>query len=117
MPEELLERVRKKADKIPTWAVYYGLRDYGMTRIKQPTTDLTKECLALHYLGLPITVPMLEYVHDPSSNIYNLIHRLGDNKVLTLIKDGRRVLRYLINPRFLDILKLPEELDERRSYE
>lgn len=113
MTQDILELIKTKKEMIPEHCVYYALREYGVKRIKVPTRELTRECLALHYVGLPITVRLLEEIHRPTSNLYNLLHRLGDYKVITLVKDDKKTLRFVMNPLFLNKLKLPKGVDER----
>lgn len=109
--------IRRKIEEIPEHCVYYALKEYGVKRIKRPTRNLAHECLAIHYVGSPITVHILERIHTPISNIYNLLHRLGDYKVVTLVKDNKKTLRFVMNPHFLKKLKLPEGVDERKKDE
>ena len=108
-----MDVIRVKMNQIPRSSVYFSLKEYGVKRLKAPSVILIHECLALHYLRIPITVEMLEYLHKPCTNLYNLLHRLGDYNVLTLVKDNRRRLRFVMNPLFLKLLRLPEGVDEK----
>lgn len=113
--DDYILKIRKKMEEIPRHLVYFGLKDYGVKRLQDPTVDLTLECLAMHFCGLPILVGLIEAVHRPTKNIYNLLHRLGDYNVLTLVRHEKHSLRFVINPHFLKILRLPEGIDESRG--
>lgn len=105
--EKQVERILEKINKFPQHLVYYALKEYGVTNIRIPTVDITKACLVLNGLKVKITVNLLEYLHS-GKNVYTLLHRLGDYNVLTLVKDGRKRLRFVVNPIFLRYVRIPE---------
>jgi len=111
--EDIIYNTKEIMDNIPNYVVYYALKEHGMNWVKETTVEVMKACLALRIMGFTITVEMLKELCGDKSSIYSILHRLGDYSVLTLIRDGKRKLRFIINPNFVEMLKLPEYMIER----
>jgi len=98
--DQLLHRVKKAYSELQPFEVHYGLRALRLTHITPATRDTVRWCIALQSLGIPITPPLLTHLSNrPYESTLAILHRLGDNNILTLIRDGKRSLIYILHPR------------------
>ena len=115
--EQLLQRVQRAYNALKPYEVQYGLRSLQLPRITEATRDAVRWCIALQSQGLPITPPLLSQLSTrPYESTLAILHRLGDNKILTLIRDGKHQLRYILHQRTaeqLDPAILAQRLEAR----
>lgn len=98
--EQLLDRVRRAYAALKPFEVHYGLRALKLAHISEPTRDTVRWCIALQSQGLSITPPLISGLSNRSyTSSLAILHRLGDNKILTLIRDGKQQLRYVLHTR------------------
>jgi len=102
--QDLLDQIRAEYSNIQPEQVYFALRDYGVKRIYEQTVDVVRWCIAVDRVGIPITSSLLRSLcyNVGGQYMYQLLHRLGDFNVLTIIRDRHRSHRYLVNPLFLN---------------
>jgi hypothetical protein len=83
--------MREKYNNLDNSAIYYPLRKLKINRVYEETVNLMKACLIAHEYGVDITVPFISYL-IPQTNgraIIARLHRLGDNKLILLKRDGK----------------------------
>ena len=111
--EVLLTRIKQTYDAIEPYEIYYGLRQAKVPRMMTPSHDMVQWCLAIQSQGYVITVDLLQALTQKHpSTITAMLHRLGDNNILTLVKDHGHRLRYIIHPRITQQLN-PETIRQR----
>ena len=86
-PEELRKLVLQEMSKIDDTRLYYELRAKKVRRMLDLTT--LKCCIALHRLGLPITVGLVSYIlGQHESSVRTKLHVLGDKHLLVLKRES-----------------------------
>ena len=112
----LLDGIRRAYDAIEPYEVYYGLKKVKLPRITAQTQDTVRWCLAIQSQGYPITTDLIESLMGLSyGNTLTRLHRLGDNKILTLIRNERGYLRYVVHPNITQYLD-PKTITNRVNH-
>jgi len=100
-PVDVLTPLRRAHDAVEPHEVYYSLRGMRLRKVTPTTVGVVRWCIAIQAAGLPITTDLLLHLTRMShSSLLWILHRLGDARILTLIRDGRRFLRYILYPEF-----------------
>ena len=103
--EEVIHDIRQAYRVLEPFEVYYGLAKLNLPRITETTKEVVRWCVAIQSQQLPITIGILTYVTGKNhANACRILHRLGDNKILTLIRGESRCLRYVLHPRVCKVL-------------
>ena len=111
--DKIIEAIKKAYHVVEPFEVYLALKKLKLLHITEPTQDVVRWCIAIQSQRLPITTYLITHLSDrPNSSARSILHRLGDNKILTLLRDERRELRYLLHPRTKEYLD-PHTLAER----
>jgi hypothetical protein len=99
---DVVNLIRKLAEKVETHEVYYNLRLMRLKYIHPSTVEYVKLCIAMESMGLTITVSLMTALTGKNSRtILQILHRLGDNNILLLRKFKRsHTLVYTLNPAF-----------------
>jgi len=111
--EEIIEQIRDEMSKIEDFRVYYTMRLLGMRKITKKQIKFMKCCLALHYLGLPITVDLLRcvfnipYDHQVSSTL----HILGDKGAIILKLKSKGFFMWTVPDYFIKVFENPREVE------
>lgn len=89
--QSLLTQIKERYDNMDNSAIYYPLRRLKINRISVETVDLMKACLIAHEFGVDITIPFISYLMPKAegASLTNRLHRLGDNKLVLLKRDGK----------------------------
>jgi len=101
--EEFIRLVRAKAREYDEAKIYFTLRKLNFRFITTKTIESIQVFLALRELGFTfVTVNLFAAIMDMNSaNARALLHRLGDKKVLTLVRDRSKSFRYILSETFL----------------
>ena len=89
--DELLVEMKSKYDNLDNSAIYYPLRRLKINRVSDSMVNLMKVCLIANEYGFDVTIPFVSYfigTSDRASLLWRL-HRLGDNKLILLKRDGK----------------------------
>ena len=110
--EEIIEQIRNEMSKIDNQRVYWTMRLLGMKKITKKQIKFMKCCLALHYLGLPITVDLLRYVFNirRRHQVLNTLHVLGDKGAIILRLKSRGFFMWTIPEYFVKAYENPREV-------
>ena len=80
---ELHDLIEKTKSEMPYSDIYWRLRAFRLKRVQPPTVELTRYCIALHRLGLPINTRTISFFSKESfASILDKLHRLGDAHIL-----------------------------------
>jgi len=110
--DEIIEQIRDEMSKIEDFRVYYTMRLLGMRKITKKQVKFMKCCLALHYLGLPITVDLLRYVFNISRRyqVLDTLHTLGDKGAILLRLKTKGFFVWTIPDYFIKVYENPREI-------
>ena len=100
---EFLRLVRTKAREYDEVKIYFTLKKMNFRFITTKTIQTIQVFLALRELGFKfVTVNLFSAITSMHPvNARALLHRLGDQKVLTLVRDKSRSFRYILSETFL----------------
>ena len=108
---QALEAIANIMEKIPNENVYGTMRSMKLRRIRTPTVNYMRACLALHSVGLPITSNLVAFLTktlpfsaaDISATVCAL-HNLGDKHCIVLKRSDaqRRHYEWVVDPVFLE---------------
>jgi len=100
--DELKKRVFEEADKIDDAKLYFHLR---RLRIRYLVPSLKsfyvlKVLIAMRRLRLPINSNTITWLFKDKSNIFTILHNLGD-KHLLILKRKKRIYEWVLNEHLL----------------
>jgi len=91
---------------IEDYHVFYALKEYGIKGVRKATSDAVKICICLDYLKMYITGELISFIKSSNSKgVHELLHRLGDKKILNLHGYNKHMLLYEMNIEFKAILR------------
>ena len=101
--EEFIRLIRAKVREYDEARIYYTLRMLNFRYITERAIRAIQIFLALKELGFTFVTPNLlaAVMNIAPNNARALLHRLGDKKVLTLVRDRSRSFRYILSTTFL----------------
>jgi len=107
--EDTLKLIRETAEKFDDADIYYALRKMQIKHITELQMKAIKVFLALRNLGmLKVTTTLFsEIMNLPSGNAIALLHRLGDKRVINLLRGETKhtSYRYMLSSTFLQHFK------------
>jgi len=100
--EELKKRVFEEAEKIDDVKLYYRLKELKIRYISPRSTSfyVLKVIIALRRLRLPINSNVITWLFKDKSNIFAVLHNLGD-KHLLILKRKERIYEWILNEHLL----------------
>ena len=102
---KLEEMIRLEYRKVPPERVYFTMKKMKVKRIRSETVETMRFSLALHKLGIFVTTHLIASLRGISEiEALRLLHRLGDVKCLTLLRDGKggTANRWVVSSVFLE---------------
>jgi len=101
---QLEEMIIQEYERIPPERIFYTMKKMRLKRVYRETVETMRYSLALHKLGIFVTVHLIANLRGISYNrAIQLLHRLGDAKCLTLLRGGRRKMnRWIVSQVFLE---------------
>jgi len=102
--KKLEEMIWREYEKIPPERVYFTMKKMQLKRIRSENVETMRFSLALHKLGIFVTTHLIASLRGISlTEALRHLHRLGDSKCLTLLRDGKGTAnRWVVSSVFLE---------------
>jgi len=102
---QAIEYLMNIMDTIPNENVYGTMRSMKLKRIRTPSVDCMRACLALHQVGLPVTSRLVRnLLGKDRGTVLSMLHSLGDKHCLVLKRSDvlRNYYEWVVDPLFLE---------------